>query len=160
MFYEIDSSFLVSYRRGQEGASLRGFWTVWSAQEGGLYLSSLQLDLPPQSLRRQNPACRARVPRKFLGWVWTPSFCPFPAPTSGPDSHSLCLSSTVSSPCGLQACFCQLKPCQEGLVGVLPAAGASPQRPQPPKPPQIQSWHVHNSLHCGEGSSPRDSCRG
>lgn len=22
-----------------------------------------------------------------------------------------------------------------------------------PKPPQIQSWHVHNSLHCGEGSS-------
>lgn len=23
-----------------------------------------------------------------------------------------------------------------------------------PQPPQIQNWHAHNSLHCGEGSSP------
>lgn len=99
---------------------------------GGLCLSSLQLDLPPQNLRRQNPDCRARVSRRSLGWVCIPSLCPFPAPTSGPDTQSLCLSPTVSGPCGPQACFCQLKPCQEGLVGVLPAAGASPRGLSPP----------------------------
>lgn len=45
-------------------------------------------------------------------------------------------------------------------MGVLPAAGASPQRPQPRKSPQIESWHAHNSLHCGEGSSPKRQLSG
>lgn len=102
----------------------------------GLPVSQLSpAGLPPQGLRRQNLECRAQVPRRSLGWVWTPSLCPFSAPTSDPDTQSLCLSSTVSTPCGPQVCFCQLKPCQEGLVGVLPAAGASPPRGLSPANP-------------------------
>lgn len=144
LFYEIGPSFLMSYRRFQEVASLWGLWPVVK-KPGGLCLSSLQLDLSRQHLRRQPQL------QKISGLGVDTEPLSFPCPH--PDTQSLCLSSTVSSPCGLQARFCQLKPCQEGLVGVLPAAGASPQRPQPPKPPQIQSWHAHKSLHCAEGGS-------
>lgn len=144
----------------------------------GLCLRSLQLDLPLQSLVGRQDVGAQKMPglgmdTRPLGLsrvlrFWSPSpATPFPAPTSVLGTQSLRLSSAVSSlccphpkrsPCGPQARLCQLKPhmelCQEGLVGVLPAAGASLQRPRPLKAPQTQGWQVHNSLYCGEGGSP------
>lgn len=117
---------------------------------GGLCLRSLQLDLPLRSLAGQNLTAGRRcsemsgvgmdtrplgLSRVLRSWNPSPA-TPFPAPTSALDTQSLRLSSAVSSlccphpersPCGPQVRLCQLKPrmelCQEGLVGVLPAAG-------------------------------------
>lgn len=182
LFCDFDPSFLmISCRRVQAVPSSPLTSGLFVKKPGGLCLCSLQLDLPLQSLAGQNlTAGRGCSEMPGLGMdtrplglsrvlrSWNPSLeTPFPAPTSLPDTQSLCLSSAVSSlccphpkrsPCGPQARLCQLKPhmelCQEGLVGVLPAAGASLQRPRPLKAPQTQGWHVHSSLYYGEGSSP------
>lgn len=41
-----------------------------------------------------------------------------------------------------------------GAGGCFARSWGKPPEASVPQPPQIQNWHAHNSLHCGEGSSP------